>query len=130
MVRSNESDEWQKGTLGELHIATSESATVGLSTFSERFESNIGMLLYYGTKDNLVQELTYNSANQSWQSGFSFATSNGNSGIQLVYGFEAPSVHQILLLNSAYQLELWWKDYNETSVASPAHPVGEWTRGM
>ncbi|MCJ1265760.1 hypothetical protein MMC22_005640 [Lobaria immixta] len=130
LVRSNESDEWQKGTLGELQIATSESATVGLYASPTRFESNIDMLLYYGTKDNLVQELTYSSTNQSWQSGFSFAKSNGNSGIQLVYHPEVASIHLLLLLNSDYHLELWWKDSNETSVASPAHPVGEWTRHM
>lgn len=105
---------------------TSESAAVGLRA---TFNSGL-MLLYYGTKDNLIQELTYNSTNQSWQSGFSFAKSNGNSGIDLVYNPDVPSISQILLLNSTYQLELWWKDYNETYVASPAHPVGVWTRGM
>lgn len=129
MVRSNVSDEWQEGTLGSFHIATSESQGVNLLGTYE-FEFNNDMLLYYGTKDNLIQELRYISANQSWQSGFSFTTSNGNSGTQLSSTVGVDSIRQILLLNSAYELEVWWIDYNETSVASPAHPVGVWTRGM
>lgn len=124
MVRSDVSDEWQKGTLGELHIVTSESRVVGLKATSAM--SGIDMQLFYGARDDLVQELTYNSANQTWQSGFSFTTLNGNNGIDF---FLDRSIHYIVGLNSAYQLEAWWKDFNDSSVATPTHPVGIWTKG-
>lgn len=84
------------------------------------------MRLYYGARDNLVQELKYNSANRSWQSGFSFAMLNGNSGLEYYPG---DSVEHIVGLNSTYGLEVWWKDFNTSSVASPTHPVGVWTGG-
>lgn len=129
LVRLNESDEWQEGTLGELHMVTSESLVVGARATRVR-TFGIDMLLYYRTRENLVQELTYNLVHKSWQVGFLFSTSNDNSGIELSYADKAPSIRQIIFLNQAYQLEVWWKDFNESAVASPAHPVGVWTRGM
>lgn len=127
LVRSDKSDDWQKGTLGELHIVTSESQTVGLRTWFD--DDKLGKMLYYGTRDNLVQELSYNSVNKSWQSGFSFALSNGNSGI-VVVSSNSTSVLTMICLNSAFQLQSWSKNFDESSVASSAHQVGQWTRGM
>lgn len=126
LVRSSRSDEWQKGALGDLHTATSESPAVGLQATCEN-KTGIDLRLFYGTKDNLVQELIYNPVNNTWRSGFSFAMSNGNSGIMVRL---LPATRFMICLNSAYQLEIWWRDFNESSVPSPAHPVGAWTRGM
>lgn len=85
------------------------------------------MRLYYGASDDLVQELTYDSANKVWQSEFSFAMSNGNSGIGI---FRRGLTDYMIYLNSAYQIEIWWKDSNSSNVVSSAHPVGLWTRGL
>lgn len=98
------------------------------------------MQLYYGARDNLVHELTYSSANRCCHSGFSFATLSGNSGIELydvvnlsIGRFQARINRNYMIgLNSAFQLEAWWKDFNECSVGSPqgpVHPVEVWTRG-
>lgn len=110
----------------------SESLTVGLKASNfEHEETNVGMRLYYGTRDNLVQELSYNLVNKTWQSGFSFTKSNGNSGIALAGSVGGTLfIHYMVCLNSAYQLEVWWKDMNKSSVASQMHPIGVWTRGM
>lgn len=107
-------------------MATSTSPVVGLRAV---FQSEIGIdiRLYYGTRDNLVQELTYASVNKSWHSGFSFAMSNGNGGIALR---QSNTTLYMICLNSAYELEIWWKHLNEFSVVSPADPIGVWTRGM
>ncbi|MCJ1267004.1 hypothetical protein MMC22_006889 [Lobaria immixta] len=123
LVHSNESGEWQKGSLGELRLATSESLAVGLNA---ALRTNVDMTLYFRTKDNLVQEFTYHILSKTWQSGFSFAMSNGNSGILLLHH---EPIGYLVCLNSAYQLQVWWKDFNESSIACPRHPVGKWTRG-
>ncbi|MCJ1430517.1 hypothetical protein MMC29_008435 [Sticta canariensis] len=125
LVRSSESDEWQKGILGELHMVTSESPTVGLAG-SWATSTVLDLRLYYGTRENLIQELTYHPVNGTWQSGFLFPMSSGNSGISIIqYG----CIHYMVCLNSDYQLEIWWKDVNISAVASSVHPVGVWTRG-
>lgn len=103
----------------------SESPVVGLDA-TEEPRTLFDMRLYYGTRDNLVQELKYNSVNKTWEIGFLFTMLNGNSGITL----SGVLIRYIVCLNSAYQLEIWWNDFNESSVASPTHPIGEWTRGM
>lgn len=105
-------------------MVASESPVVSLKAVFEG--ATIDMRLYYGARDNLVQELTYNSANRSWQSGFSFAMLNGNSGLEY---YQGGSVEQIVGLNSTYGLEVWWKEFNTSFVASPTHPVRVWTRG-
>lgn len=107
-------------------MATSKSPVVGLRA---AFQSEIGIdiRLYYGTRDNLVQKLTYASVDKSWHPGFSFAMSNGNSGIGLR---QSNTTLYMICLNSAYQLEIWWKHFNESSVASPEDPIGLWTRGI
>ena len=58
MVRSSESDGWQKGMLGELHMVTSESPTVSLAG-SWATRTVLDLRLYYGTRENLIQELTF-----------------------------------------------------------------------
>lgn len=126
MVRSSESDGWQKGILGELHIVTSESPTVSLAG-SWATRTVLDLRLYYGTRENLIQELTYHPVNGSWQSGFLFPMSSGNSGISVI---QYDCIHYMACLNSDYQLEIRWKDVNISAVASSVHPVGVWTRGM
>lgn len=126
MIHSNESDEWQKGTLGDLQVLASDSPAVGLRATFEA-GNYPSMRLYYGTTDNSIQELTYNSSNKSWHYTFLFPMSNGNSGIELK---KNNSTRYVICLNSAYQLEMWWKDFDVLPVESPAHPVGVWTRGV
>lgn len=110
----------------------SKSLTVGLKASNfEHEETNVDMRLYYGSREYLIQELAYNSVNRTWQLGFSFTKSNGNSGIALAESVgETFSIHYMVCLNSGHQLEVWWKDIKKSSVASPMHPIGVWTRGM
>lgn len=101
-------------------MTTSENPLVALQSGWD-LEQSGNMSLYYGTRDGLVQELTYNAAMKRWQQGFSFAMSNGNSGIDLRV---RDAIHRYMIcLNSAYQLEIWWKDFNDSAVASSTHPV-------
>ena len=107
-------------------MVTSESPTVGLAG-SWATSTFLDLRLYYGTRENLIQELTYHPANGTWQSGFLFPMSSGNGGISVI---QDDSIHYMVCLNSDHRLEIWWKDVNISAVASSVHPVGVWTRGM
>lgn len=87
--------------------------------------------LYYGGKDNLVHELIYNFASQSWTSHFTFPSTTGNAGIAC--STSNSSMSYVFLSNIKNELELWWKDSNVTAANSAANtigrPLGIWSKG-
>ena len=87
--------------------------------------------LYYGDSDNLVHELIYNFGSKSWTSHANFPNTLASAGIAC--SASNASFSYVFLSNNNDQLELWWKDSNDTAANSAAnsttHPLGTWTKG-
>ena len=73
-----------------------------------------------------MHEVTWQGDGNSWTKGFTFPDSNGNAGIWVT---AVNSLTYVYVLNSAGDMQLWWKDFN-TTVNSTQHPVGVWNKGM
>ncbi|MCJ1265925.1 hypothetical protein MMC22_005807 [Lobaria immixta] len=137
-VNANGAGNWNRGSLGNLNVKPSESPSVGLTACSnERWNgANVSINdrvfeLYYGDSDNLVHELTYNFGSKSWTSHANFPNTLASAGIAC--SASNASFSYVFLSNNKDQLELWWKDSNDTAANSAAnsttHPLGTWTKG-
>lgn len=137
-INANGKSNWSPGSLGNLNIKPSESLSVGLNACSnERFNgANVSINdrvfeLYYGDKDSLVHELIYNFGNESWTSHGSFPNTLASAGIAC--STSNSSFSYVFLSNTKHQLELWWKDSNDTAANraanTPTHPLGTWNKG-
>lgn len=137
-VNADGTGNWHRGPLGTINIAPSLSSSVGLTACSnERWNGdNVTknervFELYYGASDNLVHELIYNFGSNAWTPHFSFPDSNGNAGIAC--SASNTSLSYVFLSNTDNELEIWWKDSNDTVANSAAnttnHPLGVWSKG-
>ncbi|MCJ1423915.1 hypothetical protein MMC29_001800 [Sticta canariensis] len=137
MVNANGKSNWSPGSLGNLNVKPSESPSVGLNACSnERFNgANVSINervfeLYYGDKDGLVHELIYSFGNESWTPQVSFPNTMASAGIAC--STSNSSFSYVFLSNTNHQLELWWKDSNDTAANraanTPKHPLGTWNK--
>lgn len=137
-INANGKSSWSRGSLGNLNVKPSESLSVGLNACSnERFNgANVSINdrtfeVYYGGKDGLVHELIYNFGNESWTSLGSFPNTVASAG--LACSTSLSSFSYVFLSNTDHQLEIWWKDSNDTAENRGAnttkHPLGTWTKG-
>lgn len=140
-VNANGVGNWNRGSLGNLNVKPSESPSVGLTACSNEGwnganGANVSMNdrafeLYYGDSDNVVHELVFNFGTQLWTSHFSFLNTMASAGIAC--SASSTSFSYVFLSNTDDELELWWKDSNDTAVNSAArsttHPLGTWSKG-
>lgn len=137
-INVNGAGNWNPGPLGNLNVKPSESPGVGLTACSNELWNggNVSINdrvfeLYYGDKDSVVHELIYNFGSQRWTSQASFPNTMASAGIAC--SASNASFSYVFLSNTDNQLELWWKDANDTAANSAAnstnHPLGTWTKG-
>lgn len=127
---------WQSGSLGDLQVQVSPSATAMTAFYNETGvgQSSSGtatMRLYYGARDNLVHEVVFNTSSSTWFSTeFAFPESNGNAGLASTWYngaiFDDQSPANLFILNKTNQLEKWNLDVNGTK----KHPYGVWKKGQ
>lgn len=134
-INSNLTQRWSPGTLRSGNFAVSNSSHVGLTACvntqwygAPANIAGLGIRLYYGRADNIIQELGWNLDGQTaWFNGTNFADSNGAGGVECTV--RGASITYVWLENTQGQLQQMWYDFN-MSAATPNHTVGEWVAGL
>lgn len=134
-INSNITQGWYQGTLRSGNFAVSNSSHVGLSAcvntqwYGAPFNpASLGIRLYYGRSDNIIQELGWNLDGQTtWFNGSSFPNSNGAGGVECTV--RGASITYVWLENLQGELQQMWYDFN-TSAGTPTHKVGTWVSGL
>jgi hypothetical protein len=132
---SNISQSWSQGTLRSGNFKVSDSPSVGLSAcvnkawYGSPYNiSGLGIRLYYGRSDNIIQELGWSlDGPTTWFKGASFPNSNGAGGVECTV--RGASITYVWMENSQGQLQQMWYDFN-LSANTATHLPGTWVAGL
>ena len=134
-INSNITNNWFQGTLRSGNFAVSNSSHVGLSAcvntewYGAPYDiAGLGIRLYYGRSDNIIQELGWNLNGQTtWFNGSSFPNSNGAGGVECTV--RGASITYVWMENLQGELQQMWYDFN-LSAGTSNHTVGKWVSGL
>ncbi|KAL9116852.1 MAG: hypothetical protein Q9187_006619, partial [Circinaria calcarea] len=132
LIRTNETNAWNKGTLGNLnHNASTIPGGALFAHFSSVYYSvtrNVGggirLFANDGSSGNVV-EISYDYASNTWEKGMQFDNSNGRAGVEVSHLWELST---LTLMNRRNKLETWsWSSLQNTTKND--FPRGNWIKG-
>ncbi|KAI8937058.1 hypothetical protein NX059_006277 [Plenodomus lindquistii] len=148
LTRTNETDIWLPGPLNSLKLQSFDSPSADLQacwkgnyygdsdytkfptssghTNQQPFDDRLGMNLWFATSNTTFQQFAWYNGQDTWVPIQEWSGFNGHAGVGCYSWGEGTSTYA-MLVNQQNAVEFWWKDTNTTRVATPSHPINEWS---
>jgi len=115
---ANDPTTWHEGNVGSQNYKVPDKTNIAFAASGgERYNDTLkgidgGVSLYATGTDGAIHEYVYDEQNGSWNNGFTFPNTDGFSGAGI---WSTGSKATLYTASSSQSLELWFRDYNNTS---------------
>ena len=128
---------WADGPLSKQNLKTWKSNTIGLQAcyWGNRYGewsydptiASAGIHIWYASDATVFQQYSWTNGTDDWNFDQQWNDLSGNAGVgcQTWYGM----TEYVWFVNTKNELDMYWKDNNQSAPASDSHPINEWTSG-
>lgn len=147
VYNSNSTSIWQPGPLSDLNLKAMNAPSAGLqacwkgnfygdSDFSkfptasglqntQPFEERKGINIWYAVDESTFQQYTWYNGQSTWIPVQKWSGFNGHAGVGC-YSWGEGTTTYAMMANKNNDVEVWWKDTNDTTRSAENHPINSW----